>query len=180
MIILNEYDLIVNHSPYIIQHQAIKGIWQLRGHRVIAFTATSSTPYERLVNNCIAPPVVLKFKSEYELLHDIAPVSDPTVIPCADAATLHAIVCQDIDKHYEKHPVIIIANEGNRIDIVNHLAVSKFKFTKGREQNTLADIRAWDYGVLVLSREEGRGVDTRFRKDAIVLITCEVGSYHEL
>ena len=34
--------------------------------------------------------------------------------------------------------------------------------------------------MVVLSREEGRGVDTRFRKDAIVLITSEVGNYHEL
>ena len=111
VVILNEYNLILHHSPYMIQHPAIKGIWQLRGHRVIAFTATSSQPYERLVNNCIVPPVVLKFKSEYELIHDIAPVSDPTVITCVDPAALHVALCQDIDKHYEKHPVIVIANE---------------------------------------------------------------------
>ena len=44
----------------------------------------------------------------------------------------------------------------------------------------LVDIRQWEYGVLLLSSEEGRGVDSRFRKDAIVIIMAEVHSYHEL
>ena len=32
----------------------------------------------------------------------------------------------------------------------------------------------------MLTVEEGRGVDTRFRKDARVLITCPVDSYQDL
>lgn len=34
--------------------------------------------------------------------------------------------------------------------------------------------------MLLLTREEGRGVDTRFKRDAIVLIATIVNSYHEL
>jgi cation transport regulator ChaC len=34
--------------------------------------------------------------------------------------------------------------------------------------------------VLLLLPSEARGVDTRFRKDALVIIASEVGSYHEL
>ena len=44
----------------------------------------------------------------------------------------------------------------------------------------LDEIRIWDYGVLLLNKEEGRGVDSRFRGDAIVLISASVTSYHEL
>ena len=34
--------------------------------------------------------------------------------------------------------------------------------------------------MLLLSQEEGRGVDSRFRKDGVVLITSQVSSYHDL
>ena len=34
--------------------------------------------------------------------------------------------------------------------------------------------------MLLLTNEESRGIDTRFRKDSIVLIGSEVSTYHEL
>ena len=34
--------------------------------------------------------------------------------------------------------------------------------------------------MLLLSQEEDRGVDSRFRKDGVVLITSQVSSYHDL
>jgi hypothetical protein len=62
----------------------VRGLWQLRDRKVFAFSATSSIPYERLVNNCITSATSLKFKSEYELVHGTSPVTDPTIIPCSD------------------------------------------------------------------------------------------------
>ena len=44
----------------------------------------------------------------------------------------------------------------------------------------MSAIRNWDYGILMIKINEGRGVDTRFRKDALVLISGRVLSYHEL
>jgi hypothetical protein len=44
----------------------------------------------------------------------------------------------------------------------------------------LREVRTWDYGILFLSREESRGVDTRFKSDAQVMILSTVTSYHEL
>ena len=44
----------------------------------------------------------------------------------------------------------------------------------------LSAIRHWDYGVLMIKAKEGRGVDTRFKKDALVLIVADVSSYLEL
>ena len=58
--------------------------------------------------------------------------------------------------------------------------MSKFRFARGGEQHTLHEIRSWDYGVLILSKDEGRGVDTRFKKSARVLIACHVDNLQEL
>ena len=108
VIILNEYDLIVNHSPYQVQQNVIKGIWQLCGHKVIAFSATSSSGYERFVHNCITPPAVLKFKSEYELVHATSPVADPTIRSCTDLTHVMSTLLKDLDKCYEQQPIVLI------------------------------------------------------------------------
>lgn len=39
----------------------------MKGKKIIGFSATSSIGYERLFNACIGKPLVLSFKSEYEL-----------------------------------------------------------------------------------------------------------------
>ena len=44
----------------------------------------------------------------------------------------------------------------------------------------MAEVRSWEYGLLILNREEGRGVDSRFKRDAMVLMSTEVSDYHEL
>ena len=36
-----------------------------------------------------------------------------------------------------------------------------------------------DYGILIIDADECRGVDIRFQKDAIVLITARVKTYQE-
>ena len=147
---------------------------------MIAFSATSSVSYERLINNCICTPTILKFKSEYEMVHGTSPVTDPSVVICADTPGYETAVLADLDKHYELHPVILVVDSESRGPFLKHIKASKFKYAEGGHQHVLADIRSWEYGVLLLTREEGRGVDTRFRKDAIVLIATEVSNYHEL
>ena len=44
----------------------------------------------------------------------------------------------------------------------------------------ISAIRHWEYGILMITAKDARGVDTRFRKDALVLIATEVQSYLEL
>ena len=46
------------------QAELLSGLWQFKGRNVYAFSATSSPSYERLLNNCIGAPRILKFKSE--------------------------------------------------------------------------------------------------------------------
>ena len=47
----------------------------------------------------------------------------------------------------------------------------------GASDENLQDIKSWDYGILFLKPHECRGTDTRFAKDAVVIITAKVESY---
>lgn len=62
------------NTSYAIHTNNINGICQLKGRRVIAFSATTSVAIERFISNCIMKPLIIKFLSEYELLNGISPV----------------------------------------------------------------------------------------------------------
>lgn len=74
VVILDEYDVVVNDAPFIAEDNGLHGLWKLKEKRVVAFTATSSVCHERFVNNCINKPLVLHFKSEYELKSGVTPI----------------------------------------------------------------------------------------------------------
>lgn len=98
---------------------------------MIGFSATSSPPHEKFVNKCISMTKVLKFKSEYEMLHEKSPVSDPVVVTFKDRNVLIEILLVDLDKYFEKAPVIIILQDDMREKVINHLRVGKQKFKEG-------------------------------------------------
>ena len=67
--------------------------------------------YERFVNNCIGRPTILKFKSEYELIHGISPIQDPNIVFCNETKTIFEALFEDVKKYYETKPIIIIYDE---------------------------------------------------------------------
>lgn len=67
-----------------------------------------------------------------------------------------------------------------REEVVNTLVVNKMRYYEKCSDDVLDSIRIWDYGVLVLNPQQGRGTDTRFQKDAHVMVLAKVTSYHEL
>lgn len=74
VIILDEYDTIVQEWPFVVGQQNINGLWTLKGKKVIAFSATSTPSIERVVSNNITKPTVIKFKSEYEMVSGSSPI----------------------------------------------------------------------------------------------------------
>ena len=80
----------------------------LKEKNVIAFTATTSLSYERLIHNCVVPPSQLRVKSEYELIHERSPVQHANIITCTDDKALFAIMEADMIGVYDKKPIIII------------------------------------------------------------------------
>ena len=107
-VIINEYDAIINESPYSIQQTKLTGIWALREKKVIAFTATTSLSYERLIHNCISPPLTLRFQSEYELINGVSPVQLPNISTFTEESLMLQSLASDIESLYEKKPIIII------------------------------------------------------------------------
>jgi hypothetical protein len=90
-------------------------------------------PYERLVNNCVAKPTVLKFKSEYELIHGVSPVADPTILACTDQQMLMTSLEADINKHYEHKPIVVIVDDEQRAELIMMLKTNKNKFLEGED-----------------------------------------------
>ena len=176
VVILNEYDYLLASKPFSVAGDVINGLWQLRGKKVIAFSATSSTPVERMMGNCIAIPTVVRFKSEYEHVHGGSPITDPVIIPCTDIEHTLTQIVEEISKRYDSQPVIVINDQDQREALTHLMTVNKFRHKVGAQRRYLDEVRLWEYGVLMLTMEEGRGVDTRFRKDARVLIACSVDS----
>ena len=77
-----------------------------------AFTATSSPAYERLLNNCIGTPKVMRFKSEYEMVHGTSPVQEAIIRSCTDVHSVLEMVVEDISKVYDQKPVVVVHNPG--------------------------------------------------------------------
>ena len=64
---------------------------------MIAFSATSVPEVERMVNNCISEPNVLRFISEYELIHGSSPIQEGHIVPCGKAEKVIAAVEAEIE-----------------------------------------------------------------------------------
>ena len=114
------------------------------------------------------------------MVNGASPISDATIIACHDSQKMMAAFDNDLAKHYDQKPIIVIHDKHQRDDIIHLLKASKYRYAIGGQESVLHEIRSWDYGVLLLSAKEGRGVDARFRRDAIVLVLAEVHTYHEL
>jgi hypothetical protein len=79
VLILDEYDSIVQDYPYAFSNQSINGLWNLKGRKVIAFSATSTPSIERVITNNVTKPTVIKFLSEYEMVNGTSPIQDAIV-----------------------------------------------------------------------------------------------------
>lgn len=180
VIILDEYDSVVDQWPYYVSAGGMSGIWQFRGRKVVAFSATSSAAFERLIANTIGAPKVLRFKSEYELVKGVSAIQEAVIKHCRDDRALLDAVTADIELAYDGRPVVVVHEEEQLKDLEELCKHHKWRHLAGTSPQVLASIRQWSYGVLLLHANDGRGVDARFAKDALVLIVAKVSSHHEL
>ena len=176
---MDEYDSIMSKNPYFVNSGVISGLWSLKKHKVIAFSATSFKHVERLVNNCITKPRVLNFSSEYEVCNGANPVQYGNFVPCPTEQSLLINFEAEICKNYDAKPLVVIYEEEQYEAIKFILKKNKFIFYYGTSSQTLFTIKEQSHGVLLLEKSECRGVDVRFAKDARVVITAEPEDYNE-
>ena len=139
---MDEYDSILQSSPYLVMQQGMRGVWQLRGKKVFAFSATSSPSHERLVNNCIVKPKVLKFKSEFELANGSNPITEAAAVQCETKDALLSQLKLDIEKHYDNHPIVMVLDQDQREGIVRVARENKWKWVDSSSLNYLIEIRS--------------------------------------
>jgi hypothetical protein len=133
-----------------------------------------------MVNFAISRPMVLNMQSEFELANKISSVHEGQVCPCAssDAVLDHLEV--EINKTYHERPIILFCEGLSRQRITTLLGARGWtKYLEGPCAKNLATIRAWTFGILILSRNDAMGLDTRFQVDSQVLIALNVGSREE-
>ena len=76
--------------------------------KVIAFSATSCKYMERLVTNCISEPVILNFESEYSVCHGANNIQDGHIVSCKSPEYIYAELDEELIKHYDSKPLIVI------------------------------------------------------------------------
>ena len=62
--------------------------------------------------------------------------------------------------------------KGEVLALLSQLPFIELRVGASREH--LREIRSWQQGLILLEPQEGFGLDTRFAKDALVLIAMEV------
>jgi hypothetical protein len=134
---------------------------------------------ERIVNNCITPYVMLKFPSEYELIHGVSPIQDAKLINLKPNQDLIKETQELIDSNFDGKPLIVIHDSDHEHELKAALDHSKLRYQSGVSEEAMSEIRQWEYGVLLLTANDCRGVDTRFAKDALVVIIAKVETYHQ-
>lgn len=65
---------------------------------------------ERLINNCICKPRILKFVSEYELIHGSSPIQEGNIVACGSKDAIFKTAKADIEKFYDAKPIILVAD----------------------------------------------------------------------
>jgi hypothetical protein len=84
VLILDEYDSMVVEQPYLVYNTAVRGLWSLRGRKVFAFSATSTSAIENFIARCITVPAIHHRQSEYELVNKTSPILDGKIRTCSD------------------------------------------------------------------------------------------------
>ena len=82
-------------------------------------------------------------------------------------------------KYYDSQPMILIYQQEQLDLIMRNIKENNFTYYKGSSRETLSNIKDQCRGILLLEKNECRGVDTRFQKDARVIITAVPDDYNQ-
>jgi hypothetical protein len=83
----------------------------LKGKKVIAFSATSTPSIERVIQNNITKPSLIKFKSEYEMVSGSSPIQDAIVESVGSQEELINKAMNLVIAQFDSKPIIVIHND---------------------------------------------------------------------
>lgn len=121
----------------------------------------------------------LIFKSEFEFINGTSPLQEGHVIVCDSYQKVLDSVKQQLLKMYELKPIIVIYNHDQLDSILETIKSENFRYYKGIDNETLAELKDSNDGILLMESNECRGIDVRFSRDAQVLIIAKVENYSQ-
>jgi len=73
-----------------------------------------------------------------------------------------ATLADDIGRTYDERPIVVVHDDHQEGEVVEILKHGQWRYTRGANEEVMATIRHWSYGVLLLRSSHSRGIDTRF------------------
>ena len=130
---------------------------------------------ERIIQDVLGSVVSLSFKSEYEIMNEVSSITHGTVKTFKDKESLMSSLIDDAKKVAQSTPIVIIKDKSSEAIVEEFLKKLKpERVLRGGSWQNLQEIRGWESGMLILDAYEGVGTDTKFAKDAFVLILADV------
>ncbi len=108
MIFLNEFDEVVVRSPFKACGGSIRGLWLLNNRKVFLFSATHSKSVEKILLGVFDDLSLLKFRSEFEIIHQTSSVAGSVVRTYQSSDLLLKGLAEDVEKYYLTTPIVII------------------------------------------------------------------------
>ena len=105
VVIIDEFDDLLNTYPYDIQADEIKGLWSFAQKQIIGLTASLTDGNVNLARKMLIDsddePTLLQFPSSYEFYSN-QPQDAGTIIPCKSYDDIQAQMIKSIDSNYYK------------------------------------------------------------------------------
>ena len=89
--------------------------------------------------------------------HGTSPVTDPSVVPCALIPRgTKKLYLQTWTNIMNSTQLFLWLVQRVEVHFLKHIKASKFKYAEGGHQHVLAEIRSWEYGVLLTHKGRGQ------------------------
>ena len=105
---------------------------------MIAFSATSTPSIERVIENNISKPSIVKFKSEYEMVRGSCPIQEAIVESVSTKDEIINSAMKVVVKNFDSKPIIIIHNVDQLEELKKLLCEEKLRFTCGSSEDVMA------------------------------------------
>ncbi|KEJ82479.1 hypothetical protein OXYTRIMIC_473 [Oxytricha trifallax] len=177
ILIVDEFDRITWKHPFYCHDGKLQGIWDIGLTRSYMFSTTCDQGIQRVLAQVCIRPKILKFKSEYEYLHELRQDQVGDVIVCSSAEDKLSKIKTEIQERGQALPYIIFCDDREKAIVKDMIEQTcKLRVKTGISLDILDEIESWQNGMLILSQDESFGYNTKFRTDAQVLIACEITS----
>ena len=117
VVIVDEYDEVVESNPFFSLGSSITGLWTLDNRELFFFTATSSRMLERIIGKIIGSYHHLQLKSEFEFTQGCSSLGQGLIKPMSSWDEVKTQIKADIEKALIEQPIIVICKKEKKSEL---------------------------------------------------------------